>query len=1161
MPSPFFTFDPEVSPVCQIGMSDKRQAEPDSWLDVSCYVHEAELFRGRERFNDRFEPGTATITFDNDNGWADLVGAYSAVAAQKLRPGRQIRIGVRGPWNRGQAPFVRWLWRGFIDQSKPAYDPVEHDFVTVNCIDALGEAGSATAPTGDFQGVNETAATRINRVLNAVGWWNNKRSVAGTTTRVQGTELGGAAIDHMGQAADSAGGVVYGDLAGNVVFRDIDWMLYDGDVPEDDEIGNCTPGTPPIDDQPPYIDPDPGPVHDPDDPPAEHPPRVCVCSDGRSGTIVEKGDLYKIYVKGGHLFYYSQGHTWDLGPYAGGCTCISPPAPNPDNPPPPPIDPDLPPTPPLPPLPPIRYDPPIDNPDAPEDEWPPVDTNPPEVPSLFAVEFLGYSDAGLSDPPAAAVTVAGIHPGHDCLLVVLIDALGSLTNTVGLAPVVSGGGLDWAHSRGVDRTSGIASSFIVAAEVGRDDPGTFDVVTTWATPMTSRTHIVTVWKVTAAVNDYLTRFDAGAVLAAVLTSTPPEFVNPGDGPVTVDLASDRQPLGVAVPTRITDITIAQSLAEETTGPYGAVLSEADGPWTTPLFADIPAPASVAAEAVCDDFERADGPLGAGWITGHAPPNWTGEVTDFMIVDGAAVLPTLDGSSVASALTTETSSGDHAIEITAANQWQAMVTDGNGDLVVEGEWWMLCKANTSDQSAYAAYVFPFTGAGTAPNTDRNAWAGEVNVTFYQITPLGEILQWSGNDAVVTPFPWQDDPDVVYRFEAAADTLRFYVNGELLLESAVPDTDTDGGSMLPHPTGDRVGWICNSYTTAFEPPQPANDGPWQTLEVCVGGGGITRKCSWVAGWRQGIASATVMVEDVNTGVDNIQSAQACLVLESAEAALGHRVLDYDLHADPTGLTPGGTLLLTNQPRAGTFVVVFVGVTAIDDVIDAVAVTGADFTRNHVQHLAGESRGQGSIWTCKVPLDVDLSGWSITVTHPDLLSVSAVAYEVTAQDATTPVGGVASGVLGNIGTAGSVDGPSSITLSAPGDPNGVGLAFLHVSTLDPSPTSGAASVDGDEWAEDLEYSPAIQAGYIQTMSRAPGQPESTSTNVPWDDVATGDTLTLSGIQLAIEVRHAADAFSSGGSADPVFLGGRTDALDGPITSAEASDPLTGETIWTFP
>ena len=141
-----------IGPVCEIGMSDVREAEPDSWMDVSCHVHEVEIFRGRERFSDHFMPATASITFDNRTGWGDLVGAPLIVAGQTLRPARPIRVGVPAcsmttRWSRP----VGCTGVGSTRRT-PAYDPVLHDVVTVNCIDAFGEAGQSVAPTGPRAG-------------------------------------------------------------------------------------------------------------------------------------------------------------------------------------------------------------------------------------------------------------------------------------------------------------------------------------------------------------------------------------------------------------------------------------------------------------------------------------------------------------------------------------------------------------------------------------------------------------------------------------------------------------------------------------------------------------------------------------------------------------------------------------------------------------------------------------------------------------------------------------------------------------------------------------------------------------------------------------------------------------------------------------------------
>ena len=268
-------------------MSTTRLAEPTSWLDVSCYVHQAELFRGRERFNERFEPGTASVTFSN----ADRLGR----SRRHLRRGRGGRAAA-GPARsasvssaRGTAAPTSSVGCTAATSTRPRR-PMTRRCTTSS--PSTASTLSASPARASPRPAIIRGSTRPSRPpqpgarrRRLVG--RTKRKIAATATTVQGTELGAAAIDHMSQAADSAGGVVFGDLDGDVVFKDIDWMLYDPDTPPDDTIGNGPGGGGPG--APPYIDPTPGPVYDPDDPPAANPPKVCVCADGTAGTLDREG--------------------------------------------------------------------------------------------------------------------------------------------------------------------------------------------------------------------------------------------------------------------------------------------------------------------------------------------------------------------------------------------------------------------------------------------------------------------------------------------------------------------------------------------------------------------------------------------------------------------------------------------------------------------------------------------------------------------------------------------------------------------------------------------------------------------------------------------------------------------------------------------------------
>ena len=143
-----------------------------------------------------------------------------------VRPGRQIRVGMSLD---GADPV--WLWRGFIDAANPTYDPVLHDVVELSCVDAKGQAGKVDLGTVEpAVGASETVTARINRVLDAAAWYTHRDIAAGSTT-LQATTLGAKVVDLIDVAADSAGGAVFGDTRGMVVYRGRDWQTYEPDSP------------------------------------------------------------------------------------------------------------------------------------------------------------------------------------------------------------------------------------------------------------------------------------------------------------------------------------------------------------------------------------------------------------------------------------------------------------------------------------------------------------------------------------------------------------------------------------------------------------------------------------------------------------------------------------------------------------------------------------------------------------------------------------------------------------------------------------------------------------------------------------------------------------------------------------------------------------------
>lgn len=254
--APAFTFTDRARPFIEIGVGDTRierstarwgsarwsdedarwsGVEP-SWLDVSCDVFEARCEYGRARSNERFVPSIATIEVSNESGWADPY-ATDDVAALTMRPGRAIRFGV----DHVTLGHVV-LWRGIIDGIVPTYTyastPGFMDTATLVCLDALGEVNRAKLAGAVETGDGETAPQRIDRTLDAADWPSGKRAFDGSSIPLVAAALNGQVADLLGRAADSAGGAVYGDRNGNIVYRARDWQTFMPGTPVAATIGN-----------------------------------------------------------------------------------------------------------------------------------------------------------------------------------------------------------------------------------------------------------------------------------------------------------------------------------------------------------------------------------------------------------------------------------------------------------------------------------------------------------------------------------------------------------------------------------------------------------------------------------------------------------------------------------------------------------------------------------------------------------------------------------------------------------------------------------------------------------------------------------------------------------------------------------------------------------
>jgi hypothetical protein len=254
---PRFEWTRRATPFLELGVGDSRVPgnaaqwdvakwdQPGSiwsgveptWQDVTCEAFEVRIVLGRERTTDRFDVGTMSVTAANVSGWADLHPPDpDDLNTLMLRPGRQIRFGVDH-----QTLGRVVLFRGFVDVVDPVYEP-RSNVVRLQCVDAAGEVGRVKLSSDVEEGDGQTVAQRIWRIFEAAFWPQPLRAIDATTTPLLPVVLDGQVLDLLGQAADSAGGAVFGDTQAVVTYKAQDWQTFPSSRPVDATIGNVAPG-------------------------------------------------------------------------------------------------------------------------------------------------------------------------------------------------------------------------------------------------------------------------------------------------------------------------------------------------------------------------------------------------------------------------------------------------------------------------------------------------------------------------------------------------------------------------------------------------------------------------------------------------------------------------------------------------------------------------------------------------------------------------------------------------------------------------------------------------------------------------------------------------------------------------------------------------------
>lgn len=185
-------------------------------VDVSDRVSRIETRRGRTALADQFQTGSISLRIIDQNGDfnpENVTGPYYGL----LQPMRKVQI--TATYNSIEYP----IFSGFITSYTTTY-PRESDevaYTTIQAVDAFRLAQNAQISTVTGAAAGDLSGTRVNQILDTIGWPSSMRDVdAGLTTLQNDPGTNRTSLAALFTVADSEYGAIYVDARGSFVFQD-----------------------------------------------------------------------------------------------------------------------------------------------------------------------------------------------------------------------------------------------------------------------------------------------------------------------------------------------------------------------------------------------------------------------------------------------------------------------------------------------------------------------------------------------------------------------------------------------------------------------------------------------------------------------------------------------------------------------------------------------------------------------------------------------------------------------------------------------------------------------------------------------------------------------------------------------------------------------------
>ena len=232
-------FNSDVTLTIEIGFDSDPLDTSQTFTDVSSYIREFSIDRGRQHDLADYQTGTASVVLDNTDDRFNPLNTSSpyydtANSESKISPFRQIRI--RAEYDSS----THTLFRGFITGYPESFGGQGADSsVRIRCVDAfklfnlntiggrgwkLGTAGFSNLGTSTRLGyvdAQEKSSLRIGRLLDAFGWSSSDRAISTGDLDVQaGQSVTDNLLSAFKKVEEAEQGQFYMSADGKATFRD-----------------------------------------------------------------------------------------------------------------------------------------------------------------------------------------------------------------------------------------------------------------------------------------------------------------------------------------------------------------------------------------------------------------------------------------------------------------------------------------------------------------------------------------------------------------------------------------------------------------------------------------------------------------------------------------------------------------------------------------------------------------------------------------------------------------------------------------------------------------------------------------------------------------------------------------------------------------------------